>query len=164
MKKSTVCFSGYRPKNFSFILNKGEAAFIALRERTGEAIIQSVNEGYTTFICGMAEGFDLVAGSVLLERMESEHNKGAIRLIAALPFEGHGFLSPWQVLHQLVLSKADEVITLAPKYHPEAYHDRNRYMVDNSSRLICYFDGKKGGTDFTVKYARAKGWGLINVK
>jgi len=162
-KESTVCFSGYRPEKFSFILNKGEAAYLALRERTGHAIIQAINDGYTTFLCGMAKGFDLVAGSVLLELMEKRPGMAEVKLIAVLPFEGHGFSGPWQIVHQLVLGRADEVVTLASKYHPKAYHDRNRYMVDNSSCLICYYDGQKGGTDYTVKYAEQQRFTIVNV-
>ncbi|KKI50583.1 hypothetical protein CHK_1877 [Christensenella hongkongensis] len=26
-------------------------------------------------------------------------------------------------------------------------------MVNNSSSLICYYDGKRGGTEYTLKYA-----------
>ena len=63
----------------------------------------------------------------------------------------------------MVLRGASEIITLAAKYHPQAYHDRNRYMADHSSRLICYYDGKKGGTHFTVKYAEERRLAIINV-
>lgn len=162
-KKTTACFSGYRPKNFSFALGKGDEAFLALHERTGQAIIQAVSDGYNRFMCGMAEGFDLIAGSVFLELKEKRSDMANVQLLAMLPFAGHGFSEPWGITHQLILRQAEEVITLAPKYHPPAYHDRNRYMVDNSSCLICYYNGKKGGTRFTVKYAGACGLSIINI-
>ncbi len=163
-KEKTLCFSGYRPKKFPFILKQGEAAYTALRERISQAIMQAVADGYTRFMVGMADGFDLVAGSVLLELKEKRSDMVGIELIAVLPFAGHGFSSPWQVVHQLVLGRADEVITLASKYHQQAYHDRNRYMVDHSSRLICYYDGQKGGTDYTIKYATEQELVIVNIK
>lgn len=49
------------------------------------------------------------------------------------------------------------------KYCKQAFHIRNRYMVDHSSRLICYYDGQLGGTDYTVNYARKKGLDIINL-
>ena len=152
----------YRPEKFSFILKAGEEAYLALRERTAQAITQAVADGYNQFMCGMADGFDLVAGSALLELKEKRADMTGIQLIAVLPFAGHGFSSPWQVVHQLVLGRADEVVTLAPKYHHQAYHDRNRYMVDRSGRLICYYDGQKGGTAYTVRYAIKSGLEVIN--
>lgn len=83
------------------------------------------------------------------------------QLIAVRPFDGHGLTDPWHVLHQLILRRADELITLASKYHWRACHDRNRYMVNHSSRLISYYDGQKGGTDYTVKYASEQGLAVI---
>jgi len=36
-------------------------------------------------------------------------------------------------------------------------------MVDRSRYVICYYDGKSGGTANTVRYARARGRDIINV-
>lgn len=40
---------------------------------------------------------------------------------------------------------------------------RNRFMVDSSSLLICYFDGQAGGTAQTVHYAQSSGLHIINL-
>lgn len=159
----TICFSGYRPEKFSFILQKGHEAYFALRERTAAAILQAVEGGYTTCLCGMCKGFDLVAADVVLELRENKPELTDLKLIAVRPFEGQGFADPWQVMHQLVLSRADEVVTLASTYRPGIYFQRNRYMVDRSSRLICYYDGRPGGTAHTVRYARQMGLEIVNV-
>jgi len=163
-KDKTACFSGYRPEKFTFIFNQGDKAYLALEKRIEEAILQAVDDGYTSFICGMAKGFDLVAGSLVVALKESWAELAGLNLVAVLPFERHGFSSePWCTLHQMVVDGAGEVVTLASKYHSQAYHDRNRYMVEHSSRLICYYDGKKGGTHFTVKYAEESGLNIVNV-
>ena len=163
-KSKTVCFSGYRPEKFAFIFHQGDEAYLALESRIEEAILQAVDDGCTSFICGMAKGFDLVAGSLVVALKESWAELTDLELVAVLPFGGHDYSGePWRTLHQMVLNAAGEVITLASKYHPQAYHDRNRYMVDHSSRLICYYDGKKGGTAYTVKYAGEQGLAIVNV-
>ncbi|UQZ90477.1 hypothetical protein C4J81_15180 [Deltaproteobacteria bacterium Smac51] len=164
MIKKTVCFSGYRPEKFSFIMKKGVEEYLALEKRIEETIIQAVDDGYDTFLCGMAMGFDLVAGSIVVALKESWADFANLNLVAVLPFEGHGFVGdPWHILHQMVLGQASQTVTLSSTHHPEAYHDRNRYMVERSSRLICYYNGKKGGTDQTVKYAKVKGVEIVNV-
>jgi len=163
-KYKTACFSGYRPEKFKFILHQGNEAYLALEKRIENAILQAVDDGYTSFICGAAKGFDLVAGSLVVALKESWAELASLNLVAVLPFQRHGFSSePWRTLHQMVLSGASEVITLASKYHPQAYHVRNRYMVDCSRLLICYYDGRKGGTEYTVKYAEEQGLAVINV-
>ncbi len=40
---------------------------------------------------------------------------------------------------------------------------RNRFMVDSSSLLICYFDGQASGTAQTVHYAQGSGLRIINL-
>jgi len=163
-RMQTVCFSGYRPEKFAFIFHQGNMAYLTLEQRIEEAILQAVDGGYTSFMCGMAKGFDLVAGSLVVALKESWAELATLNLVAVLPFDGHGFSTePWCTLHQMVLGGAGDMVTLASQYHSKAYHDRNRYMVDHSSRLICYYDGKKGGTHFTVKYAEENGLKIVNV-
>ncbi|MDR1608386.1 MAG: DUF1273 domain-containing protein [Deltaproteobacteria bacterium] len=164
-KEKTVCFSGYRPEKFSYSLSEKEPAYLELRERTRQAIIQARNEGYANFLCGMAQGFDLIAGNEILELMAKRPDMSGVKLIAVFPFEGHGrgFPSPWREIRQMFLTKAAEVITLGSVYHAKHYLARDRYMVDHSSRLICYYDGKKGGTEYTVKYAIERALNIINI-
>ncbi|MDL2260530.1 SLOG family protein [Deltaproteobacteria bacterium OttesenSCG-928-K17] len=163
-KQKTACFSGYRPEKFAFILHQGNKAYLTLEKSIENAILQAVDDGYSSFICGAAKGFDLVAGSLVVALRESWAELADLNLVAVLPFERHGFSSePWRTLHKMVLGGASEVVTLASKYHPQAYHDRNRYMVDHSSRLICYYDGQRGGTAYTVKYAGENGLIIVNV-
>ena len=163
-KMKTACFSGYRPEKFSFIMHRGVDAYLALEKRIEKTILQAVDDGYSCFMCGMAKGFDLVAGSIVMALKESWPELSYVDLVAVVPFQDHGFSgNPWHVLHEMVLGAASDVVVLSPEYHSLVYHDRNHYMVDHSSRLICYYDGKKGGTDQTVKYAGEQGLTIVNV-
>lgn len=56
-----------------------------------------------------------------------------------------------------MISKADEVVNVADDYYDGCMMDRNVFMVDNSSRLICYLNYGHGGTYSTVKYAAESG-------
>ena len=162
-KTTTACFSGYRPGKFSFILLDGQEAYLNLEARIKAEIMRSQEDGYDTFLCGMAMGFDLVCGSIVLRLKQEKPECSEIRLIAVPPHHGHGFTGPWGVIHSLVMSKADQVIYPTDKQNSHVYHIRNRYMVNNSSRLICYYDGQPGGTDYTVDYARKNGMEIINL-
>ena len=44
---------------------------------------------------------------------------------------------------------------ICPEYSDEAYHLRNRWMVNHSSRLIGICNGQPGGTLNTIQYARS---------
>lgn len=126
--------------------------------------MQAVEDGYATFLCGMAQGFDLVCGALALELKQNRPECSALRLIAVPPFRGHGFSDAWGVIHSLIMSRADDIIYPSEENSRHAYHIRNRYMVDHSSRLICYYDGQPGGICHTVAYARQNGLEIINLK
>ena len=56
-----------------------------------------------------------------------------------------------------ILKKADKVYYSSDKeYFRDCMNLRNKYMVDNSDLLLAVWNGKKGGTANTVKYARKK--------
>ena len=45
----------------------------------------------------------------------------------------------------------------AEQYYKGCYARRNRYMVDQSQRIIAVYDGRPaGGTAATVRYAKEK--------
>jgi len=67
-------------------------------------------------------------------------------------------------LHKKTRQNADLEIKITPnEFLPNAYRLRNTYMVDNSSHIICYWDGKKGGSAQTIRMAKEKGLTVHNV-
>ena len=152
----TACFSGYRPGKFSFILLTGQEAYLNLELQIQAEVVKAVKDGYDTFLCGMAMGFDLVCGSNALRLKKTHPECSKLRLIAVPPYHGHRFDGPWGVVHSLVMGNADEIIYPADKQNSHVYHIRNRYMVNTSSRLICYYDGQPGGTAYTDSPSRLR--------
>ena len=162
LQKETACFSGHRPQNLYPLVKAGYDSLDNFRENVRGEILKAIDMGYKSFICGMAHGFDLICGCLVAE-IKAEAKFRDIQLVAAMPFPEHGFSSPWSVPHQLVLSNADKVEIVGPAFSKNAYLERNRFMVDRSSLLICYFDGLPGGTKHTVKYALEKQLKIINL-
>ena len=155
MKQHTVCFSGYRPEKLDIPAEE-------LVPRIEAAVRAAVDEGYTRFISGMARGFDMLAARAVLEY--KRENDG-VRLECALPFETQA--SKWRdddlAEYEEILRGADSITVVCASSSPESYIKRNRYMVEHASRLICYFDGRSGGTAYTYKYARRQGLDVVNL-
>lgn len=42
--------------------------------------------------------------------------------------------------------------------------ERNNYMLNNSSLVIALFNGKPGGTSYTLKKAKEKGLKIVVIK
>ncbi len=151
-KEKSACFSGYRLQKFPPNTNF-EKIKLALRN----AIADLVQRGYTTFLSGMAEGFDMMAAEEVVKLKTINPH---IKFIAVIPCHEFREFS----LHDAeIFNQADEVIAVSDKVETKAYHARNRFMVDNSSTLVCYFDGKGGGTKYTVNYATLHKKQIINL-
>ena len=121
-KAKTACFSGYRPEKFSFILINGQEPYLKLEARIKAEFVKAVKDGYDTFLCGMAKGFDLVCGSIFLSMKEKSTEFAHTKLIAVPPYHGHRFDGPWGIIHSLVMGKADEVIYPTDQQNSHVYH------------------------------------------
>ena len=110
----------------------------------------------------MAIGFDIEAAEVTLAL---RNELKGIKVVAVIPFEGmqNGFSEPWHSRFNCIVKDADETITLAPKYSSEVYAVRNNFLVDNSSAIVAYFDGSKGGTAYTINRAVKGLLRLVNI-
>lgn len=159
----TVCFSGYRPEKFDFPLNSYSDEYTKLLGYINLSIIFSIEDGYDTFLCGMAQGFDILCGETVerLRRLEYPH----LQLISIIPYMEHGqrWNEEWRERHNRLEAIADKVLYVNEEYHNNCFHERNRFMVDNSNRLVCFWNGKKGGTAYTVDYAQKQKIEIINL-
>ena len=108
----------------------------------------------------------MCAEILLLHKIVISHSDPKqIRIIAAIPFEEQATKwskHDWE-LYSNTLPKCDEVFTISTKFNVNCYHKRNHYMVDNSSRLICYYGGGRSGTGYTINYAKEKECEIINL-
>ena len=158
MERSQVCcFSGYRPEKF----NLSPDEFGSIMQELEIAVRNAAADGYRLFVSGMSRGFDLWAAETVLKLRKEL----PIQLLCAVPFDGQsaGWEPAWQALHRRVLLEADLVQSLSREYTPDCYFVRNRFMVQGCSRLICWYDGRSGGTEFTVRCAKRNGLELVNL-
>ena len=148
LRKHRCCFTGHRPEK----LHKPEAK---IKEDLEAAILQAVDNGFVTFISGMARGVDIWAAEIVLRLRESNP---AIHLVAASPYRGFEsrWSADWQSKYNAILRKADLVKFVCPGYSRDCFQRRNEWMVDRSSRVIAVYNGEPGGTRNTIEYAKAK--------
>lgn len=160
-REKTACFTGHRPeKLFQPGAPGAEAQVLEIRRSLHARILRAVDDGYTTFLCGMAQGVDLWAGDMVLSLQESIRQ---LKLVAVLPYPAsvRGWPPEWQTRYLRILKFCTEAVVICPDYRPDCYHQRNRYMVDHASRLIgVWRKGCSGGTQYTVQYAGKKGLDL----
>ncbi|MCD7968783.1 MAG: DUF1273 domain-containing protein [Alistipes sp.] len=159
---TTVAFTGYRPGKIKKSDPDNNFLFAEIQVRLLGTIHKLAEQGYKTFLSGMAAGFDLMAASaVLLAR----NTYPEIELICVVPFpdQAFNFAPYWKVEHSNILRHAQRCLTLFGSYHRSVYHRRNDFLVENSSVLVCYYDGQPGGTHYTVTLAQRRGLEIINL-
>lgn len=158
-RAATCCFSGYRAEKMPFPANDPRAG--ALMEALNRAIADAAAQGYTAFLSGMSTGFDLWAAEAVLR----VRKQLPIQLCCAIPFDQQADRYPpaWKRSFNRCLLAADRVFSLSRHYYAGCYAARNRFMVESSALLICYFDGQPGGTAQTVRMARQRGLELVNL-
>lgn len=139
------CFTGHRPEK----LTRSEAK---IKKDLETAILQAVNDGFVTFITGMARGVDIWAGEIVLQLREHNPN---LHLIAASPYEGFEsrWSEDWRRRYIDVLEQSDLVRFVCKGYSRACFQLRNEWMVNRSARVIAVYNGEPGGTQNTIKYA-----------
>lgn len=148
-KKRRCCFTGHRPEKMN--IDKSE-----LCKALESAIDKAISDGFYTFISGMSRGTDLWAAAIVLDRRKVNPE---IHLICAIPHPGfeYHWNSEWQHLYHNVVAEADLICTISPTYSRGCYQTRNCWMVDHSSLVIAAYNGSKGGTQNTIRYAEQQG-------
>ena len=149
LKEKSCAFTGHRDLKSDFSLKKLEKEIVSL-----------IKKGVDTFYCGMAVGFDLVVGKIVVS-LKNEYPQ--IKLVACVPFNGQEkyYDGEDKERYYKILDFADEKVVLHETFKKYAYLQRNRYMVDRSNYLIAYLRENKGGTHQTVEYFKKKGEGEI---
>ena len=155
IRENSCCFTGHR------VIPGAERP--ALQERLREEILRLAGEGIDTFLAGGALGFDTMAAQEVLSLRETDLPD--IHLVLVLPCLGQE--SRWgsdsiELYHSLI-KQADEVIYTGDVYTEGCMHMRNRYLVNHSSRCLCYLKDIRGGTAYTVRYAKTQGLQIVNL-
>lgn len=147
-KKNTCCVTGHRD-----ILAE---QMDRIQELLRREILAAIGDGYTHFISGFAAGTDMCFAEIVAE-LKARY---PITLEAAIPYPGR-MKTPDKTFQRLIRC-CDTVKIHSDSYFKGCYMRRNRYMVDQSQRIIAVYDGRStGGTAATVRYARGKDVRLV---
>jgi uncharacterized phage-like protein YoqJ len=151
-KAHTACFSGHRPER----LPRSPAMVDIIKSLIAFEISEALDSGFHTFIMGGSRGIDLWAGIAVLHEKQKDK---ALRLIAALPyFAGDSRFSERDRFdYGYVLEHCDDVVYASAEYDKNCMKRRNRFMVENSSRLIAFVDDYRSGTGQTIRLAEREG-------
>lgn len=153
-KESTCCFTGHRD------IPSDLAGYLLGRVMDGINCLY--RHGVKTFLAGGAVGFDTLAAQAVLKCKEAHPD---ICLILVIPCRDQA--KYWKQddrnAYESIKELADGTVCLSEHYHRGCMQQRNRYMVDHSCTCMCYLTQSKGGTAYTVGYAKSRGVAVFNL-
>lgn len=155
-RTANICFSGPRP----FKLPGGGAPDCPEMARvTGklrELIQEAAARGKTNFISGFMSGFDIIAAEQVVSLKKE---LPCIRCVVIAPFRKGYFKTEnwtpeWTARAKGLYAGVDFGLSLQPAYSKGAYFRRDDFMIGMSSELICCYNGRGGGTLYTINQAK----------
>lgn len=154
MRGKTACFTGHRK------IPPEKKSEISRRLKT--TLIRLIEEGYVCFGAGGALGFDTLAAQCVLS-LKNQHPH--IKLILILPCitQTKGWSENDIAIYEEIKSQADKVVYTSREYSRGCMFKRNRHLVDCSSVCVAYLTQEKGGTAYTVNYAKEHGLTFYNI-
>jgi uncharacterized phage-like protein YoqJ len=156
MLKKSACFTGPRPEKLLADWDESHPEILRIKAELKDKILLAAEDGCRTFWCGMARGIDIIAAETLLSL---KRDFGMLNLAAAIPYQNQRSDQPlfWRIRYDTVLKQCEQVEIISETYRNNCYADRNRFMVDQSDRLIAVVNSDSGGTAYTLRYALKKG-------
>ena len=111
----------------------------------------------------MQKGVDIWASEIII-KLKKEGKK--VNLISAGAWNGmeKDWEPEWKKRYTRILMGSDKIVYVSKYPGRAAFFERNRWMVDNSTRLIGVYTGAPGGTKETIYYAKKKGLEVITIK
>lgn len=82
-----------------------------------------------------------------------EKQKNTLECVIPFPGQADSWEKADQRRRYNILTAADKTVITSEQYNRGCFFTRNRYMVDNADVVVCAFNGKSGGTAYTVDYA-----------
>ena len=154
MREKTACFTGHRkipPESIS-----------ELSQRLKNTLLRLIEEGYMYFGAGGALGFDTLAAQCVLS-LKNQYTH--IKLILVLPCitQTKGWSENDIAIYEEIKSQADKVVYTSREYSRGCMFKRIRHLVDCSSVCVAYLTQEKGGTAYTVNYAKEHGLTFYNI-
>ena len=158
-----ICaFTGHRPERLPWGADETDARCLALKTLLRRAVLRAYEDGFRTFLCGMARGCDQYFAETVLSLTDAGQTPG-VQLVALVPCPSQPDAWPEtdRARYRALLDRCAGVEVLEDSYTEGCMLRRNRAMVLRADLLITVFDGTPGGTAATIRFAKQQGVELL---
>lgn len=159
----TVAFTGYRPPKLP------DSCSPSVQTRLSCLLVDAIRDSYAKgcriYLNGMMAGWDVLAAEAVLT---VRSDLADICCVSVAPFRKSYFANSnwtpdWKARALNVYRQSDHAFYLSEQYQRGTYYTRDRFLIDHASCVIAFYDGKPGGTKYTLDYAAKMGLEIINI-
>lgn len=123
--KTTACFTGHRSQKLPWRFNEEDERCPVMRATLVVEIEKAIRNGYKTFLCGMALGFDMICAETGLD-LKKKYND--IKIIGVLPCKTQDI--KWSVKdrkrYRKLLNGLDGIRCIYDEYIGGGVYDRKK--------------------------------------
>lgn len=148
------CFTGHRK------ISRDE--MLLLPEILDKILESLIWQGVSTFRAGGAIGFDTVAALAVIEKKQA-HPEITLELELPCKDQTNGWGEVDKRAYEYVLSRADKISYVCEKYQRGCMYARNRRLVSGADFCVAFCSSDKGGSAYTLNYAKKNGLTVINL-
>lgn len=151
--ENSVCFTGHRPEKLATPFSEQSEKICFIKNQLKIQIQAAIDDGYTYFYSGVARGVDIFASEIVLS-LRSKYP--FIKHVAVVPYRTQAarWSRDWQLRYDNILDESELCIFLNETYHRGCLLERNRYLINNTQRVIAVYNGESGGTKYTLEFAK----------
>ena len=136
---------------------------MALKAVLAEQITALVEDGFTQFLSGMADGTDIFCSKIVLA-MRKENPMIKLHCILPCTTQAEKWSASSRNIYHSILKQADSIVYVSRDYHKNCMLERNHFLVDHTTILLAIYNGvRRSGTGATVNYARKIGREIIRI-
>ncbi len=154
MKEYSCCFTGHR----KISENEYYKVMFLLRQ----TIEQKIKEGYKFFCAGGALGFDTMAAMTVL-KLKEQYPHIQLHLYLPCVEQAQKWSEQAKKRYETIKQQSNLIVYVSHNYTNDCMLKRNRTLVDKSSFCIAYCNQSKGGTVYTMNYAKEHNVSVINI-
>lgn len=127
-----------------------------LKDSIHKTLTNIVNNGYKTFYCGLNSEFELMCLETI---SEMKNNHSYLKIIGVLPcsIKKSNLYKNLSAENSNIIKHLNKIICMSDKKTSiESLYERNKYMINNSSIIITYYNKNSNNLLETMNYAKSR--------
>lgn len=134
-KKKTCCLAGPRPSALPFGDREHDPHCIRLLHVLEERLVELIEDGVETFLCGLSQGVDTYLAELVL-RLKEHYPAIALKCVLASEHAPDYWIECDRQRYYRILEQSDEEIYISRTHTQKSFTKRNTYMIANCDHFL----------------------------